>query len=223
MPTPEPRAVLWDMDGTLLDSADYHWLSWQEALADRDLDLTRERFLSTFGRRNDAVLRDLFGEDFPDEEIVRIADVKEARYRELVRAGGVEPLPGVREWLARLKADGWRHAVASSAPALNIATILEALDLVEAFDAVAGQEDVERGKPDPQIFLVAAAKLDVPAARCVVVEDAPAGIEAAHRAGMRAIGVGTLHGTLDADVVVGSLAELPADAFDRLLREPRVR
>ena len=217
MATQESRAVLWDMDGTLLDSADYHWLSWQEALAGRDLDLTRERFLTTFGRRNDAVLRDLFGEDFPDEEIVRIADVKEARYRELVRAGGVEPLPGVREWLARPKADGWRHAVASSAPALNIATILEALDLVEAFDAVAGQEDVERGKPDPQIFLVAAARLGVPPARCVVVEDAPAGVEAAHRAGMRAIGVGPRHAELGADLAVPALDHLPKDAFDRLL------
>ena len=217
MATTAPRGVLWDMDGTLIDSAEYHWLSWQETLRGEGVGLSRERFLSTFGRRNDAVLRDLLGEDLADDEVVRIATVKEDRYRELVRGGGVEPLPGVRAWLSRLRAAGWRQAVASSAPRLNIATLLEALGLATAFDAVAGEEDVERGKPDPQIFLVAAAKLEVAPARCVVVEDAPAGVEAARRAGMRCVGVGTAHGALEAEVVVPSLADLPADAFDRLL------
>ncbi|MDP9365792.1 MAG: HAD family phosphatase, partial [Chloroflexota bacterium] len=168
MATDEPRAVLWDMDGTLIDSAEYHWLGWQETLGREGHAVTRERFLSTFGRRNDAVLRDLLGEDLADTEIVRLAAAKEERYRELVATGGIEPLPGVREWLTRLRDAGWRQAVASSAPRLNIATILDALGRAEAFDAVAGEEDVERGKPDPQIFLVAAAKLGVPPARCVV-------------------------------------------------------
>jgi beta-phosphoglucomutase len=212
-----PRAVLWDMDGTLIDSAEYHWLGWQETLGREGHPLTRERFLSTFGRRNDAVLRDLLGEDLADAEIARIAAAKEDRYRELVRTGGIEPLPGVREWLARLHDVGWRQAVASSSPRLNIAIILDALGLAGTFDAVAGEEDVGRGKPDPQIFLVAAMMLGVPPARCVVVEDAPAGVEAARRAGMRRIGVGTAHGALDADLAVPSLADLPDDAFDRLL------
>lgn len=212
-----PRAVLWDMDGTLIDSAEYHWLSWRETLAGEGLDLSRDRFLTTFGRRNDAVLRDLLGDDLADAEIARIAVAKEDRYRELVRAGGIGPLPGARDWLARLRATGWRQAVASSAPRLNIATILDALGLAESFDAVAGEEDVARGKPEPDIFLVAAAMLGVPPDRCVVVEDAPAGVEAARRAGMRRVGVGVAHGPLDADLVVPSLADLPDDAFDRLL------
>ncbi len=256
------RAVLWDMDGTLLDSAEFHWLirnpgevsclpkgalapgpspadgrgemvrdpypdgspgfrmSWQEALREEGVDITRDRFLSTFGRRNDAVLRDLLGDDLVDAEIVRIAAAKEHRYRELVRTGEIVPLPGVRHWLARLSAAGWRHAVASSAPRLNIATILEALELVDAFDAVTGEEDVDRGKPDPQIFLVAAERLGVPPARCVVVEDARAGIDGARRAGMRSIGVGTGHGgRLEADIVVPSLEVLPHDAFDQLVAD----
>ena len=212
-----PRAVLWDMDGTLLDSAEYHWLTWRETLAEQGLELTRERFLTSFGRRNDAVLRDLLGPDLADDELVRIAAAKEEWYRALVQTNGVEPLSGVREWISRLAAAGWRQAVASSAPRLNIAAILDAMGMASAFDAVAGEEDVERGKPDPQIFLVAAARLGAPPARCVVVEDAPAGVEAAHRAGMRAIGVGPRHAELGADLAVPALDRLPADAFDRLL------
>ena len=215
--TGDARAVLWDMDGTLVDSAEYHRLSWQEPLRREGHVLTRERFLSTFGRRNDAVLRDLLGEGLADADVARIAAAKEEGYRDLVRRGGIAPLPGVTGWLTRLRAGGWRQAVASSAPRLNIATVLESLALADAFDAVAGEEDVTRGKPDPQIFLVAAGKLGVPPARCVVVEDAPAGLEAARRAGMRRIGVGTAHGALAADLVVASLADLPADAFERLL------
>jgi len=205
------------MDGTILDSAEEHWLTWRETLSDEGVELTRERFLTTFGRRNDAVLRDLLGSDLADEEVARIGAAKEARYRELVRTRGVETLPGVRPWLARLRAEGWRQAVASSAPRLNIATILDALGLADAFDAIAGEEDVHRGKPDPQIFLVAAERLAVPPARCVVVEDAPAGVEAARRAGMRTIGVGTAHGPLAADLAAADLTDLPADAFDRLI------
>jgi beta-phosphoglucomutase len=217
MPTIEPRAVLWDMDGTLLDSAEYHWLTWQEVLTPEGHELTRERFSSTFGRRNQAVLRDLLGPDIPESEMTRIETTKEARYRELVRTGGIEPLPGVVDWLTRLRDAGWRQAIASSAPRLNIDTILETLGLAPMIDGIAGSEDVTRGKPDPQIFLVAAAKLEVPPPRCVVVEDAHAGVEAARQAGMRCIGVGPSHATLSADLTVPSLDALPSDAFDRLV------
>ena len=110
--------------------------------------------------------------------------------------------------------------MASSAPRLNIEAVLEALDLAERFDAIVAAEDVVRGKPEPDVFLTAAERVGVPPARCVVVEDAPAGIEAAHRAGMRVIGVGRSHAVLRADRVVATLDELEPDAFSRLLRQP---
>jgi len=95
--------------------------------------------------------------------------------------------------------------------------VLEALALQDYFDAIASAEDVSAGKPDPQVFLAAASRLDVAPSRCVVVEDAAAGVEAARRAAMRSVGVSRTE-RLDADISVCSLEELPSDAFDRLLQ-----
>ena len=213
----QPCAVLWDVDGTLLDSAEYHWLAWQETMAAEGHAVTYEQFISTFGQRNETILRGWLGPDLTARELDRIAEEKERRYRHLIQTRGVECLPGVRRWLKRLHGEGWRQAVASSAPLINIQTILEALAIGGCFDAIVSSEDVQRGKPDPQVFLAAAAKVAVPPQRCIVVEDAPAGIEGGRRAGMHTIGVRSSHATLQADWVVRSLDELPEDAFDWLL------
>ena len=213
----EQRAVLWDVDGTLINSTEYHFQTWRETLAREDYRLTREDFLRSFGKRNDAVVRGFLGDNLPVVEIERISEVKEARYRELVRTHGLELLPGVGDWLVRLKADGWLQAIASSAPPANIEAILAATNLIGHFDAVVSAEEVEYGKPDPQVFLVAASKLSVAPRRCIVIEDAPAGVEAGRRAGMRTIGVLTSHANLTADVVVRTLDELPSDIFNHLL------
>ena len=210
------RAVLWDVDGTLIDSSEYHWLSWRDALAAESFPLTRERFAETFGQRNDEILRAYFPRRTP-EEIARVGDAKEVRYRELIRERGITLLPGVRRWLDRLQRDGWLQAVASSAPRLNLDAIMSALSLEDYFAAVASAEDVTAGKPDPQVFLAAARKLSVAPSACVVVEDAPAGTEAARRARMRSIGVLSSHAELRADIVVRTLEELPDNAFNELL------
>ncbi len=212
-----PRGVLWDLDGTLLDSTEFHWLAWRETLASESRHLSFQQFSGTFGQRNDTILRNWLGADLSDEEVQRIGNAKEERYRQLVRAQGAQVLPGVRGWLDRLCGSGWRQAIASSAPRLNIDTILDALGISHYFSAIVSAEDVLRGKPDPQVFLVAAGRLSIPPAHCVVVEDSPAGIEGAHRAGMRAIGVRAPQAAPGADQFVASLDELPPDTFDRLL------
>jgi len=115
-----------------------------------------------------------------------------------------------------LREAGWKQSIASSAPRLNAETMLRVLHLTEYMDAIVAAEDVTMGKPDPQVFLTAASKLGIPPGRCIVVEDAAAGVEGARRGGMRSIGV-TKNGTLAADVFVTSLADLADDAFERLL------
>lgn len=212
-----PRGVIWDMDGTLIDSTEYHWISWRDTLAAENFTLTYDQFKASYGQRNDNIIRAYFGADFPDSGIARISNSKESLYRDMVRNQGIALLPGVQHWLDYLKEHGWQQAIGSSAPRMNLDTIVDVLHLQHYFAVTVSAEDVEHGKPDPQIFTRAAECINVPAARCVVVEDSPSGVEAGQRAGMHTIGVLTSHPSLQADLVVPQLDLLPADAFDRLV------
>ena len=211
------RAVLWDMDGTLVDSAEYHWLAWRDTMAREGSPITKEKFLASFGQRNDSILRQWLGERATPEVIERVGDEKEKLYREHVREKGIEALPGVSDWVHRLHQQGWRQAIASAAPRDNVEAIVGALGFGECFEKTVSAEDVHRGKPDPEVFLVAAAKLGVGAARCIVVEDAAHSVEAAHADGMKSIGVSRDGKPLKADLVVPSLDQLAPDAFESLL------
>src|SRR5262245_27521163 len=212
------RAVLWDLDGTLVDSGEQHFQAWH-AIAERlGQAMDRERFAESFGKRNDTIITGLLGDAVSAAEVQRIGDEKEELYRRLVREQGLELLPGARHWLHRLKEEGWRQAVATSGPRANPEAVLPVVGLVAFFDDVLGAEDATAGKPDPAIFLAAGKRVGVGPERAVGVEDSPAGPLASRRAGMRTIGVQSAHfGPLEADVVVQSLADLPRDAFDRLV------
>jgi len=207
--------VLWDLDGTIADSRELHWRAWSDVMGAAGYGVTERQFRHSFGQRNDLII----GTWLPGAEpglIQHLGEDKEVRFRALVAAEGLEPLPGVHTWIERLAAAGWRQAIASSAPRENVEVMARALGLTTRMAVLVSAEDVSHGKPDPEVFLVTAARLGVPAARCVVVEDAPAGIEAARRAAMRSIGVGG--GPLEAaDVVAASLADLPRDTFERLV------
>lgn len=211
------RGVLWDMDGTLVDSGALHFDAWRAIMEELGRTITRADFDATFGQRNDAILRRWFDPSIPVAQIERIGEAKEAYYRDLVRERGIAPLPGAQRCLERLHADGWRQAIASSGPRANAETIIVVVGWEGVFDAVVSAEDVTHGKPHPEVFLAAAAKLGVEPASCVVVEDAPPGLEAGRRAGMATLGVLSTHPTLEADRVVTSLDQLESDAFAVLL------
>jgi len=215
--TRSPRAVLWDLDGTIADSKDFHWRAWRETMLLGGVRISYEQFLHSFGQRNDAILGSWLPGASP-ERVVRLGDAKEAAFRRLVAEGPLHPLPGAVEWIEQLARQGWRQAIASSAPRANVQTMARVLGLERVMGALVSAEDVHRGKPDPEVFLVSAQRLGVEPARSVVVEDAAAGIEAARRGGMRSIGVGG-DALRAADVVVTALTDLPEDAFDRLVPE----
>lgn len=210
------RAVLWDLDGTLVDSEEFHWQSWRDTLAPEGLSITYDQFLASFGMKNDPIMRNWLGDGYTPERAERLAAAKEADYRRLVAAHGLTPLPGARQWLTALHGAGWLQAIVTSAPRANAEVMLQALGLGHVFETVVTAEDVIVGKPDPAVFLTGAARLGVSPARCIVVEDAASGIEGARRAGMTCVGV-SRHVSLPADVVVRALTDLPSDVFDRML------
>ncbi len=210
------KAVIWDLDGTLINSVDHHWDAWRAVMAEERITLTFEDFVADFGKRNDEILRGRIDPQMSDAEVARIALSKEEKYRQSIRAKGLVLLPGAQEWLTRLRAEGWQQALGTSAPRGNIDAVFDVLDIRKFFDAVMSSEQVKAGKPEPDVFLAAAAAINAQPERCIVVEDAPAGTEAARRAGMKSIGVLTTHENLTADWVFKGLDELPSDFFNRL-------
>lgn len=212
------RAVIWDLDGVLVDTGELHYRSWSQALPAFGLSMTRDLFQATFGMNNAGILTVLLGRKPEPELVQRVSDYKEDAFRAAAR-GHVQPLPGVKDWLARLRAAGFRQAIGSSAPPANIEVLVDELGLREYFEALVSGFDLP-GKPDPAVFLQAAQVLGVSPQRCVVVEDSVAGIEAARRAGMKCIAVATTNSPDAlgaADLVVARLDALPLDAFERLL------
>jgi len=219
----EPCAVIWDVDGTLVDTAELHFAAWAKLAAEMGRPFSRSDFAATFGRRNPEIIHILFGQKYSDAEIAQIGETKENYYRAAAEKG-VKLLPGVRELLDGLHARGVKQAVGSSAPRGNLDLILRITDSRQYFAAIVGMEDTTRGKPDPQVFLVAAQKLGVPPRRCVVLEDAVAGVEAAKAGGMKCVAV-TFVGhhppeklaAAGADRVVKSFTEITAGEIVELV------
>ena len=212
-------AAIWDMDGVLVDTSRFHYLSWVQALAPENIDLTFEQFVATFGMNNASILRLWMGAEAPQERIERVGDLKEEIFRRLI-VGQQLTLPGVHALLEALRRAGFRQAVASSAPQANIDILLASSNLLPFFDAVVSAWDMP-GKPNPAVYLEAATRLGVPPARCVVVEDATAGVEGAGRAGMRCLAVTNTNPRellSAASLVVDSLEEVSPETFLQLLK-----
>jgi beta-phosphoglucomutase len=181
-------AVIWDVDGTLVDTAELHYRAWVVMARELNVPFSREGFAATFGWRNPEVIRQLWPGRFSDRQSDELGQRKEELYRKEAERG-VELLPGVWPLLEGLHAAGFKQAVGSSAPRRNIDLILQLTRTASFFDGVVAMEDVTRGKPDPQVFLAAAAKVGTPPARCVVLEDAVAGVQAAKAGGMKCVAV----------------------------------
>ena len=188
MPTSNNGAVIWDVDGTLVDTAEMHFQAWTELCESLGRPFSRDDFAATFGQRNPEIFRHLFGERLSESKMDELGFRKEELYRTAARKG-VHLLPGVRALLEGLRAAGVKQAIGSSAPLANVELILAITRSASLFDAISSAEDTQRGKPDPQVLLVAAHKLGVAPGRCIVVEDAVAGVQAAKAGGMKCIAV----------------------------------
>lgn len=208
-------AVIFDVDGVLIDSYQAHFESWLRMFGEHGVSFTEEEFRKTFGRTSHDIIAALYGADLSDANIRAWDDRKEALYRDIIR-DNFPAIDGAVELLDALHHAGFRLGVGSSGPPENIQLTLECLERADLFDAVVTRIDVTRGKPDPQVFLVAGERLGAKPEQCVVVEDAPAGIEAANRAGMASValtGTATREELAHAKLIVDSLRELTPEAL----------
>lgn len=209
--------IIFDMDGVLVDSYHAHMRSWQLLGHELRRPVTEAEFAGTFGQTSRDIIRRLFGAARSDEEVRLLDDRKEALYRDLIREQ-VPQMPGAAVALERLRTAGARLAVGSSGPPENVQLVIDSFAPFR-FNAVVTGADVQRGKPDPQVFLLAAERLGRSPASCIVVEDAAVGIEAARCAGMRSIGFASpaaTHRPSGCDWLVHSLAELTPVAIREL-------
>jgi beta-phosphoglucomutase len=215
--------VIWDVDGTLVDTAELHFQAWVELSRQLGQPFTRADFTATFGWRNPEIIPKLFGTRWTDEQVAELGERKELLYRAAAQSG-VELLPGAEALMKALHESGVPQAVGSSAPRANLELILRLTRMERYVLATVAMEDVERGKPDPEVFVRAAESIGADPRRCVVFEDAPAGVQAAKAGGMKCVAVrfvqhhseATLRDA-GADLIVPSLVDVSVPGIRQLL------
>lgn len=206
------RAIIWDLDGVIIDSAEAHRRAWHRLAREEGIPMTDADFWATFGKRNDDIIP-LFWKDLSTSQLQALANQKELYFRKYVREAAT-PLPGSMELMRGLHEAGFPQALASSTPIENIELIKDLLHLDHYLSALVSGESVARGKPAPDIFLQAASELHMQPSVCLVIEDAVAGVQAALAAGMRCIAIAgnrALPGLRAADLTVRDLTEVTVE------------
>jgi HAD superfamily hydrolase (TIGR01509 family) len=201
------KTILWDMDGVISDSYSFHFAAWQETFAKRGVKLTKEDFTELFGTRNDFIVRSIMGSELPERDVKIMVPEKEETFRRKA-TGSLKPFHGAVRLLKALKEGNFRLGLVSSAPKENIDLVLSELNLAGIFDCIVFGQEVPESKPNPQIYLLAAKKLEVTPNDCMVIEDSPLGVKAAKTAGMKCLAITNTHPRQkleEADRVVDSL------------------
>lgn len=211
--------VIFDLDGVLIDSSEPHRLSWVQLAEELGSSITDEQFRQTFGRQNRDIIPILFGDGYSVSEMDALGERKERYYREIV-GDNLTILPGGVELARACSAVDIPCAIGSSGHPLNIQLAIEKMGIADCIRKVVTGHDVSIGKPHPEVFLLAAMGLECDPSRCVVIEDAPAGVEAGVAGGMKVVAVTTEHAReklTAADLIVKSLEELTVDRLRSLM------
>ena len=186
------KAVIFDMDGTMVDNMMIHHKAWQKKLEEYGLPLTLEEVKENIHGVNHEILKRLFDDRFSDEERIKISSEKEAAYREIF-AEDLKLVNGLQEFLEHLQSSDIKMGVASAAPVENVDFVLDGLDLRSFFQTMLHAGDVKKGKPDPEIFLKTCRQLNVDPSDCVVFEDSPTGALSGVNAGCPVVVITTTH------------------------------
>jgi HAD superfamily hydrolase (TIGR01509 family) len=186
------KTILWDMDGVIADSYSLHFAAWQETFAKRGIKFTREDFTKLFGTRNDFIIGSIMGRELSEGDVKVMVQEKEENFRRKA-TGSIKPFLGAVRLLSAMKKGNFKLGLASSAPRENIDLVLGELNLEGIFDCIVFGQEVSESKPDPQIYLLAAKKLEATPNDCLVIEDSPLGIRAAKTAGMKCLAIANTH------------------------------
>ena len=209
--------VIWDMDGVLVDTGEFHYQSWRDTLDEYQVSLTKDRFYETFGMNNRSILQLLLGDRFSEQLCAEISDTKEIEFRRSIQ-GEVLLLPGALNLLEMVFHAGIPQAIASSGPPPNIDAIVDALNIRKFFVALVSAADLP-GKPDPAVFLTASQSIDVLPRFCLVIEDGLSGVAGAKNAGMKCLAVTTTNPAAklrQADLIVDRLDQVQLSDLEAL-------
>ena len=185
--------AIFDFDGVLINSASYHEESWDILPQQENKPLPKGHFKQGFGQKNLFIIPEILKWTKNPEEIKELSLKKEALYRNLIKEKGIQPIKGVINWIKQLKENNIPIAIGSSTDLANIQKVLSLTELGLYFDKIVLAEDVSQGKPNPEVFLKAAKKIQIEPQQCVVFEDAHVGVKAAKAANMKVIAVTTTH------------------------------
>lgn len=199
--------ILWDLDGTLVDTKDLHFQSWHDAMLTVGINLDYQLFQQNFGRNNTEIIPIYLGYT-PEKSLqVQLSDIKEELFLDLVQGKSLL-FGGVRYWLDYFKEQKYHQAIASSAPMKNIDALIDPSHIRSYFEIIVSGAQLP-SKPAPDVFLFTARELNIIPSQCIVIEDAPAGLQAGKSAGMKTIGVAGSHqiNSLEADLVISAYSE----------------
>lgn len=210
------------MDGVLVNNLEIHRQAFAEFFRRYGVERTFDELSRVFGKGNDDIMGELMPADVVERVGIRqLGYEKEAIYREIY-APIITPQPGLLAFLAECESEGLRSAVGSSGYKANVDFVLDKCNIRRYFEATVAGDEVTRCKPDPEIYLTAAAKLGLAPCECVVFEDAEAGIEAAKRAGMKVVALATTFdraflATTDADMIIGDFRDISVEQLRTLV------
>lgn len=213
------KVIIFDMDGVVVNNRIQDFKAWKRIFLEYGFNLNYKKYLSFLGMKGEEIIWKNINENIPEKEVLKIVNRKERYFVEEIEKRKLKPPKGLKKLLKGFQRANYKIGLATSAPSYKTNIILERLKIKNFFDVVVTAEEVSKGKPNPEIYLKVAEKLGVEPEKCIVIEDAPNGIEAAKNAGMKCIAITTTHKMSElknADKIINSFKELTIKVIKNL-------